>query len=55
MARCVGVRSGRAIGHPVDTLRWIQLAEAVLADEGVRGETEVSLLFVDETAIADLN
>lgn len=40
---------------PVDTLRWIKLAEAVLADEGVRGETEVSLLFVDETAIADLN
>jgi probable rRNA maturation factor len=41
--------------HPVDTLRWIKLAEAVLVDEGVRGETEVSLLFVDETAIADLN
>jgi probable rRNA maturation factor len=41
--------------HPVDTLRWIKLAEAVLADEGVRGETEVSLLFVDEAAIADLN
>jgi probable rRNA maturation factor len=41
--------------HPVDTLRWIKLAEAVLADEGVRGETEVSLLFVDETAISDLN
>jgi probable rRNA maturation factor len=41
--------------HPVDTLRWIKLAEAVLADEGVRGETEVSLLFVDEDAIADLN
>ena len=41
--------------HPVDTIRWIRLAEAVLADEGVRGETEVSLLFVDEGAIADLN
>jgi probable rRNA maturation factor len=41
--------------HPVDTLRWIKLAEAVLADEGVRGETEVSLLFVDESAISDLN
>jgi probable rRNA maturation factor len=41
--------------HPVDTLRWIKLAEAVLADEGIRGETEVSLLFVDEGAIADLN
>ncbi len=41
--------------HPVDTLRWIKLAEAVLAAEGVRGATEVSLLFVDEAAIADLN
>ena len=41
--------------HPVDTLRWIRLAEKVLADEGVRGEAEVSLLFVDEEAIADLN
>src|SRR5215472_16752565 len=41
--------------HPVDTLRWIKLAEAVLAEEGVRGDTEVSLLFVEEAAIADLN
>ncbi len=41
--------------HPVDALRWVKLAEAVLTEEGVRGETEVSLLFVDEAAIADLN
>jgi probable rRNA maturation factor len=41
--------------HRVDTLRWIRLAEAVLGEEGVRGDTEVSLLFVDEDAIADLN
>ncbi|MGH9055761.1 MAG: rRNA maturation RNase YbeY [Acidimicrobiales bacterium] len=41
--------------RPVDTLRWVKLAEAVLADEGVGGDTEVSLLFVDEKAIADLN
>jgi probable rRNA maturation factor len=41
--------------QPVDSLRWVKLAEAVLADEGVRGETEVSLLFVDEATIADLN
>jgi probable rRNA maturation factor len=41
--------------HPVDTIRWIKLAEAVLAEEGIRGETEVSILFVDENAIADLN
>jgi probable rRNA maturation factor len=42
-------------GFPVDTLRWVHLAQAVLADEGVRGETELSLLFVDEVAIGDLN
>jgi probable rRNA maturation factor len=41
--------------HPVDTLRWVRLAEAVLDAEGVRGETEVSVLFVDESAIADLH
>jgi probable rRNA maturation factor len=41
--------------HPVDTLRWIRLAEAVLADEGIRGETEVSILYVDEATSSDLN
>ncbi|MCU4183924.1 rRNA maturation RNase YbeY [Acidiferrimicrobium sp. IK] len=40
---------------PVDTMRWVRLAEAVLADEGVRGDAELSMLFVDEEAIADLN
>jgi probable rRNA maturation factor len=40
---------------PVETMRWVALAEAVLADEGVRGDTEVSVLFVDEATIADLN
>jgi probable rRNA maturation factor len=40
---------------PVDTLRWVRLAEAVLADEGVRGDAELSMLFVDEEAISDLN
>lgn len=41
--------------QPVDTLRWVTLAELVLSDEGVRGEVELSLLFVDEGTIADLN
>jgi len=41
--------------YQVDTIRWIKLAEAVLGEEGIRGETEVSILFVDENAIADLN
>jgi probable rRNA maturation factor len=40
---------------PVDTLRWVKLAEAVLNDEGVQGDAELSMLFVDETAISDLN
>lgn len=42
-------------GHPVDTLRWARLCESVLRDEGVRGEAEVSLLFIDEAAMAELN
>lgn len=41
--------------HPVDTLRWIRLARSVLEAEGVRGEAELSLLFVDEETMADLN
>jgi probable rRNA maturation factor len=41
--------------HPVDALRWVRLAEAVLEAEGVRGDAELSLLFVDEEAMADLN
>lgn len=40
---------------PVDTLRWVRLAEAVLAEEGIRGDAELSMLFVDEEAISDLN
>jgi probable rRNA maturation factor len=43
------------VDHPVDTIRWVKLAEAVLAEEGVRGDAELSLLFVDEAAMADLN
>ena len=41
--------------HPVDVARWAALARQVLAARGVKGETEVSLLFVDEDAIAALN
>ena len=41
--------------HPVDLARWAELARQVLAARGVKGETEVSLLFVDEQAIAALN
>lgn len=39
----------------VDTARWQRLAEAVLRHEGIDGDAELSLLFVDEPAIAALN
>jgi len=41
--------------HPMDVARWAELARQVLTARGVKGETEVSLLFVDEDAIAQLN
>ncbi len=41
--------------HPVDNIRWVRLARSVLEAEGVRGDAELSMLFVDEDAIADLN
>ena len=41
--------------HPMDVARWADLARQVLAARGVKGETEVSLLFVDEDAMAALN
>jgi probable rRNA maturation factor len=40
---------------PVDLERWGRLARLVLADERAPADAEVSLLFVDEAAIADLN
>ncbi len=39
----------------VDTLRWIKLARSVLTAEGVRGDAELSVLFVDERAMSELN
>ena len=39
----------------IDPARWAWLAEAVLADEGVRGGAELSLLFVARDEMADLN
>lgn len=41
--------------HPVDTLRWARLAEAVLEEEALPGDAELSVLFVDEASIAELN
>lgn len=41
--------------EPVDVGRWVRLAEQVLAAEGVRRTSELSLLFVDAAAMAELN
>jgi probable rRNA maturation factor len=41
--------------RPVDLDRWVVLARSVLEDRGVKGDAEVSLLFVDEASIAALN
>lgn len=40
---------------PVDGRRWASLAEAVLADLGVEGPGEATLLFVDRDTMTDLN
>lgn len=41
--------------QPVDVGRWVRLAEDVLAAEKVKRDSELSLLFVDEVAMAELN
>lgn len=41
--------------HPVDTMRWVRLAEAVLQEEELTGDAELSVLFIDENSIAELN
>ena len=39
----------------VDLPRWLRLARIVLEEERVPPDAEVSLIFVDETSITDLN
>lgn len=41
--------------QPVELARWVDLATHVLIDHGVRGEAELSLLFVDEAVMGDMN
>lgn len=41
--------------EPVELARWSALATAVLAAEGVEGNAELSVLFVTEEVITDLN
>jgi probable rRNA maturation factor len=40
---------------PVDTFRWVQLAQRVLQNERLPSDVELSMLFVDHQAMADLN
>jgi len=39
----------------IDVLQWVRLARLVLAEERVPGEAELSVIFVDEQSISDLN
>ncbi len=41
--------------HPVDAMGLVRLAKAVLAAQGVKADSELSMLFVDEEAMAELN
>ncbi|HVV37464.1 MAG TPA: rRNA maturation RNase YbeY [Acidimicrobiales bacterium] len=41
--------------QPVDAPRWQLLADKVLRAEKVKGDAELSVLFVDEATIASLN
>jgi probable rRNA maturation factor len=41
--------------RPVEPSRWMGLAESVLSAEGVAGEAELSVLFVEEEDMAQLN
>ncbi len=43
------------VQHPIDAGRWVRLAEQVLEAEGVTGEAELSVLYVDETSMSDLH
>ena len=40
---------------PIDLLHWVRLARFVLGEERVPEEAELSVIFVDEQAITDLN
>ncbi len=41
--------------YAVDVHRWAEMARNVLEAEGVQGDAELSVLFVDEQAMAELN
>jgi probable rRNA maturation factor len=41
--------------RPVDAHRWAELARSVLSAQGVRGDIELSVIYVDETTISAHN
>jgi probable rRNA maturation factor len=41
--------------QPVDAMGLVRLAKSVLAAQGVKADSELSMLFVDEDAMAELN
>ena len=41
--------------HPVEAERWQELARRALEAEGVRGDAELAVRYVDEATMADLN
>jgi probable rRNA maturation factor len=41
--------------RPIEPARWMSLAEAVLSAEGVAGDAELSVLFVEEDDMAQLH
>lgn len=41
--------------HEVDVVRWEALGRRVLETEGVSGDAELALMFVDEATMAELN
>jgi len=43
------------VDHPVDEPRWLKLAKDALGAEKVGADVEVSVMYVDEQTIAELN
>ena len=41
--------------QPVELARWVALASNVLADSGIHGEAELSIVFANEEVMAELN
>jgi probable rRNA maturation factor len=52
-ASVFGADEQSAVG--VDVLRWVRLARLVCEEERARDDAEMSVIFVDEQAITDLN